>query len=83
MKPGETVTEGYLVVPAHDPYAVGKPMRPLGEEFRAQGTAPAGFWLHVATAEHAALVPEGGLGTSADGFVRVARFDLPLIDAPR
>jgi hypothetical protein len=82
-KPGETVTEGYLVVPAHDPYAVGKPMRPLGEEFRAQGRAPAGFWLHVATAEHAALVPEGGLGTSADGFVRVARFDLPLIDAPR
>jgi hypothetical protein len=82
-KPGETVVEGCLVVPAIDPFEVGKPLRPLGEAFRAQGVAPAGLWLRVETADHAALEPEGGLGTSSDGFVRVARFELPLADVPR
>lgn len=82
-KPGATVTEGCLVIPAHDPFGVGKPLRLLGEEFRAQGKAPAGLWFRVATAEHERLEPQDGLRTSGDGFARAARFDLPLPGGPR
>ena len=82
-KPGEAVTEGRLVVPALDPYDVGKPMRPIGEAFRAQGSAPAGLWLRVESGGATALEVPDGLGRNDDGFVRVARFALPLAGKPR
>ena len=80
-RPGDTVVDGRLVIPATDPFDVGKPIRPLGEEHLARGIAPAGFWLRVETADRAALEPEGGPETSGDGFARIARFDLPLLGA--
>ncbi len=79
----ETVTEGILVVPAVDPYDVGKKLRPIGETFRARGSAPAGLWLRVESGGTTALDAQDGLGKSEDGFVRVARFDLPLAEKPR
>jgi hypothetical protein len=82
-KPDEAVTEGMLVVPALDPFDVGKEMRPIGETFRAQGSAPAGLWLRVDSGGAKALEAQDGLGRSDDGFVRVARFDLPLAEKPR
>jgi hypothetical protein len=82
-KPDATLSEGTLVVPATDPYDVGKRLRPLGEAFRSKGAAPAGLWLRVESGGTSALEAQDGLGRSGDGFVRVARFDLPLAEIPR
>jgi hypothetical protein len=82
-KPDVAVTEGTLVVPAHDPYAVGKRMRPIGEAFRSKGEAPASLWLRIESGGTAALEPRDHLERSEDGFVRVARFELPLAGGSR
>ena len=79
-KPGETLAEGTLVVPATDPYDVGKKLRPLGEAFRAKGAAPASLWLRVESDGASALEAQNGPDRTDDGFVRVARFDLPLVE---
>ncbi len=108
-KPGERLSEGYLVIPATDPYRAGAAYQPLGLARAENGEASAELWLSIVDlepealahglevvrarmspariGEDLALVPSGGpdpletsdgIRFSADGFVRIASFRLPL-----
>lgn len=96
---GEVLTEGYLVVPAQDPYRPGGPFLPLGGEDRARTEVPADLWMAIvdldpaAREEHRFVVrtrlevePSGSAPeprTSADGFAHVASFLLPIPENAR
>lgn len=44
-KAGETIEEGYLVVPATEPYVQGGPFRPIGGSYRHGDSIPATLWM--------------------------------------
>lgn len=47
LKAGETITEGYLVVPATEPYLRGGPYRPIGGSYLRGDLMPATLWMAV------------------------------------
>jgi hypothetical protein len=44
-KAGETITEGYLVVPSTEPYVQGGPYRPIGGSYLHGDSIPATLWM--------------------------------------
>jgi hypothetical protein len=47
LRPGETITEGYLVVPATDPYRPGGPYQPIGGSSLRGDSIPATLWMAI------------------------------------
>jgi hypothetical protein len=45
LRAGETITEGYLVVPSTEPYVPGGPYRPIGGSYRRGDSILATLWM--------------------------------------
>ncbi len=54
-KPGEVVSESYLVVPAEEPFRPGGPFKPIGGAYRRGDFIPASLWMAVVEFDPEAL----------------------------
>jgi hypothetical protein len=79
-KPGETVTEGYLAIPAEDPFRAGASYRPLGRTRAENGVAPAELWFSIVDLDPGALAQGREVALARMAPARVGE-DRPLVPA--
>jgi hypothetical protein len=95
LEPGETITEGYLVVPATDAYVAGGPYRPIGGSYLRGDSIPATLWMGAMDFDPEALqrseivvsarlspAESAGNRFTPDGLARVGTFFLPVPRRP-